>query len=315
MAVVSVVMAARNAEDTIAHALEALRAQDFEGEWEAVVVDDGSTDSTVRVVAELAEADPRLRLVLQAPAGSAAARNRGAAEARAPLLAFTDADCVPAPGWLAAGEQAMRESDLAQGAVAPDPRSRPGPFDRTLWVNPSVGLFETANLFVRRSAFEAVGGFEEWLHAEGRPMGEDVWLGWRIRRTGARFTPCPEALVHHAVFERGPRDYVEERLRLEHFPAIVERVPELRDTLCWRRLFLSRRTAAFDAALAGAAAAALTRSPLPLAAALPYAAISLRRAARFRSSAPKVLAVDLAADAAGMAFLVRGSVAARTPLL
>ena len=104
-------------------------------------------------------------------------------------------------------------------------------------------------------------------------------------------------------------------MRLEHFPAIVARVPELRDTLCWGRLFLNRRTAAFDAALAGAAGAAATRSALPLAAALPYAVVSLRRAARFRSSAPKAVAWDLVADAVGLAALVRGSVAARTPLL
>ncbi|MEK6227885.1 MAG: hypothetical protein AABM31_00990 [Actinomycetota bacterium] len=89
----------------------------------------------------------------------------------------------------------------------------------------------------------------------------------------------------------------------------------MRETLAYRRAFLSRRTAAFDAAVASAAAAMATRSLVPLVATLPYAAISLRRAARFGSVAPKIVAVDLAADTVGLASLVRGSVAVCSPLL
>ena len=314
MVAASVVIAARNAEATIERTLAALRAQDRE-DWEAVVVDDGSTDSTARLVGRAAELDSRIRLVSQSGMGAAGARNRGAAEATGDVLAFTDADCFPTPGWLSAGVEAMRRAQLVQGAVGPDPAATTGPFDRTLWVDPAVGLYETANLFMARAAFERVGGFEEWLHAEGRPMGEDVWLGWRIRRAGASFAPCPEAVVHHAVFARSAGEYVAERRRLAQFPAIVDRIPELRGTLCFGRVFLSRRTAALDAAVAGAAAALVTRSLLPLAAALPYAAGLVRHAARFRSSAPKVAATDLVADAVGLVALVRGSVAARTPLL
>jgi len=281
-----------------------------------VVVDDGSSDATARIAAGVAEADPRFRLISQQPAGPAVARNRGVAESRGQLLAFTDADCYPAPGWLSAGVEAARGAVLVQGAVRPEPGRPAGPFDRTVWVSAEVGLYETANLFVTREAFDRAGGFEDWLRPRhGKALAEDVWLGWRVRRGGGRTVFCREAEVHHAVFARSARGYLEERLRLEHFPAIVARVPELRDTLCWRRLFLSRRTAAFDAGVAAVAAAAAARSPLPLAAAIPYAAMAVRRAARFRSSAPKAVAVDLAADAVGLAALVRGSVAARTPLL
>jgi len=316
MAVVSVVVAARNAQDTIGRTLAALRAQDLRPEWEVVVVDDGSTDATARIVAEVADADPRFRLVSQPAAGPAHARNRGVVEAQGELLAFTDADCFPVTGWLTAAVAAAQGADLVQGAVCPEPVGQAGPFDRTVWVDSEVGLYETANLLVTRPAFERAGGFEEWLRPRrGKAMAEDVWLGWRVKRNGCRTVFCPQAQVHHAVFERTARGYVEERLRLEHFPAIVARIPELRDTLCWRRLFLSRRTAAFDAAAVAVAAAAARRSRWPLVAALPYAAMSTRRAARFRSSAPRAMAVDLVADAVGLASLVRGSLSSRSVLL
>ena len=133
MVAVSVVVAARNAQDTIGRTLEALRAQDLRQEWEVVVVDDGSTDSTAQIASQVAEVDPRFRLVSQSSAGPAHARNRGVAEASGELLAFTDADCFPLPGWLtAAVAAAAGGADLVQGLVAPDPGRPAGPFDRTV---------------------------------------------------------------------------------------------------------------------------------------------------------------------------------------
>jgi hypothetical protein len=134
-----------------------------------------------------------------------------------------------------------------------------------------------------------------------------VWFGWRAVRSGARTAFCDEALVHHAVFERGARDYVSERLRLRYFPAMAARIPELRETFFWRRLFLTPRSAAFDAALAGFALAAASRRPWPLALALPYVRIARRR--------PRAWPVDVVADAVGLASLLAGSARARSPVL
>jgi hypothetical protein len=75
----------------------------------------------------------------------------------------------------------------------------------------------------------------------------------------------------------------------------------------YRDVFLSRRSAIFDAAVAGAAVAALTRSPLPLLAAAPYAQHLARRARPFRRRAPLVAAVDVAADALTLGALAYGS--------
>ncbi len=211
--IVSVIVPARDAAATIGRTLEALAGQELDGDgrFEVVVVDDGSQDDTVAVARA---ARGPTRVIRQPALGPAAARNRGVGAATAPLLAFCDADVVPQPGWLAAGVSALAEADLVQGRVLPDPAQPLGPFDRSLWITSQVGLWETANLFATRRAFEAAGGFEEWIAPRrGKALGEDVWFGYRALRAGARPAYCAQALAHHAVFPRGWPEYVAERAR------------------------------------------------------------------------------------------------------
>jgi glycosyltransferase involved in cell wall biosynthesis len=307
---VSVVIPARNAAATLGPTLDALTGLGAE----VVVVDDGSHDETV----SLAERHPAVTQVVRvARLGPGAARNAGVAVTSGEVLAFLDADCVPAPGWMEAGAHALKEgADLVQGRVDPDPGAARGPFSRTLSVSAAWGLFESANLFVRRSWFDRAGGFPEGIAAPGKHLAEDVFFGWRVRRAGGRTAFCDEALVHHAVFDRSAREYIAERTRLRHFPAIAREVPELRRTFFRHRVFLTRQTAAFDAAVAGVAAAAISRSPLPLAAALPYAR-RVYRSTRHWPAHPvwQTAGATVAADAVGAAALVRGSIAARTLVL
>jgi glycosyltransferase involved in cell wall biosynthesis len=300
----TVVIPARNAEATLPAALAALARQEGGVAWEVVVVDDGSTDET----AALARA-AGARVVTSSAKGPSAARNLGAAHARGSALAFTDADCAPTPGWLAAGLAALRSADLVQGRVTPPPGVRVGPYDRHITVLSEYGLYETANLFVRRELFERLGGFESILvPSAGKELGEDVWLGWRARRAGARTAFADDALVHHAVFPRGPGGYVAERWRVRFFPELVRRIPELRDSFCYRRLFLSARSARFDLALLGLGAAAATRRAAPLLLAAPYARTAARRRERH------VMLADVAADCVSAAALLLGSVRSRSLL-
>jgi glycosyltransferase involved in cell wall biosynthesis len=309
----SVIVPVHNAEETLPRTLAHLRAQAAPFAYEVVVVDDGSSD---RSAEHAAAGGPPIRLVRQAAAGPAAARNRGVALSRGAVLAFCDADCFPTPGWLAAGARALEHADLVQGRVLPIEGVERGPFDRTLWITEEVGLWETANLFVRRELFDQAGGFEDWLTPDrGKALGEDVWLGWRLKRLGARSAFCPEALSHHAVFARGWADYVTERRRLAHFPDMVAKIPELRDAFFYGRYFLSRRTAAFDVALIGAITGALFRRHSALLACLPYAQILRRRARGFGRRAPVVAGIELAADAYGALALLRGTMRARAAVL
>ncbi|HEY3728274.1 MAG TPA: glycosyltransferase family A protein [Solirubrobacteraceae bacterium] len=309
---VSVIVAARDAEPTLPRTLRALAGQQVDGAHEVIVVDDGSRDRTAQLAMQ---AGGPVRVIRQPPLGPAAARNRGVSEAGGSRLAFCDADVFPAPGWLQAGIDALRVADLVQGRVVPDPEAVLGPFDRTLWINSQVGLWETANLFVTRAAFEAAGGFEEWISpARGKALAEDVWFGYRALRAGARPAFCPAALAHHAVFPRAWPGYVAERVRLRFFPAMAAKMPELRDAFLYRRWFLNRRTARLDVALAAGLVAAARRSPVPLVAALPYAR-TVRRQARRGSPGLGVAVADVAGDLVGFAALAAGSLRHRAAVL
>jgi glycosyltransferase involved in cell wall biosynthesis len=309
---VSVVVPAFDSKATIAGTLDALAAQELEQPYEVIVVDDSSSDGT----AAIAEgASGPVRVIRSEHLGAAAARNLGAAAAKAAVLAFTDADCEPDPHWLSAGLGAIADADLVQGVVRPSPGAKRFPFDRTLWVVEEAGLYETANLLVRRDLFERLGGFQDLLGAEGRPLSEDVWFGWRARRGGAVTAFSEDVVVHHAVFETNPVEHVAERARLVHFPALAAKIPELRETMFYRHWFLSRRTAAFDAALTATAAALVARRRAPLLAAVPYGWILLRRAKGWGRHAPEIIAAEAAADAVGCIALAAGSVRSRSPVL
>jgi GT2 family glycosyltransferase len=305
-----VIVPARDAASTIERCLAALLAQDLGAPFEVIVCDDGSRDAT-RALAE-ACGDP-VRVVHGAGEGVAAARNRALAVATGDVLAFTDADCFPVPGWLAAGLRAMGDADLVQGPILPDPSAPVGPFDRTLnWPRASA-WYPTANLFARRAAVAAVGGF--------RPigplrLGEDTALGWDLRRAGARPGWAPGAVVHHAVFPRSAAAFVRYRSLWRGLPAVVREAPELRRELLFGRMFLELRTAQFDLAVAGAVAALASRRRLGAACAAPYALLVAREAFAQRAAGPhRVAAARVSADAVACAALLAGSLQARTPVL
>jgi glycosyltransferase involved in cell wall biosynthesis len=319
---ISVVVPARDAAATLPRTLAALAAQAGDVDVEVIVVDSGSRDGTVA----LAQASPVVSRVLHNPGGEpAGSRNVGVAGSSAPLIAFTDADCEPAPGWLVAGRRALAGAEIVQGMVAPGEATHA--FDRTLSVTSEYGLYETASLFVRREAFDRVGGFQPVL-GDGdvvRPFGEDTWFVWRARRTGARTAFAPDALVRHAVFPRGAGGFIAERARVRHFPGLVARVPELRGQFLHRRAFLSPVSLRFDLALGGLAVAGLaglsgrrrstTRSLAGLTA-VPYL-LPLAREARWLRGRDRwrVPAARVAADAVGFCALVGGSLRTRTVVL
>jgi glycosyltransferase involved in cell wall biosynthesis len=97
---VSIVMPCYNAAAHLNQSVNSVLAQSF-GEWELIVVDDGSTDSSWVELQRLAKSDRRLRAIQQANSGAAIARNRGLSEARAEYTAFLDADDTWHPDFLA----------------------------------------------------------------------------------------------------------------------------------------------------------------------------------------------------------------------
>lgn len=198
----SVVIPCFDAADTLGEQLEALAGQRWDGPWEVLVADNGSTDGSVAVAEGFRDRLPGLRVVdASGRRGPGHARNRGAAEARGDALLFTDADDRVGEGWLAGMARALAAHDFVAArydatrlnpeAVA---RSRTNPqehglipYDYPLFLPHAGG----SSLGVKRSLHEAVGGF-----AEDLPALEDTDYCWRIQLAGTPLVAAPEAVVH-----------------------------------------------------------------------------------------------------------------------
>ena len=195
---ISVVIPVRDGAAVLGACLDALAAQVGAPPFEVVVVDNGSSDATATVAAEHPVGP---RVLHEAARGPYAARNTGIGAARGDAVALTDADCLPEPGWLAAAWQALEDgADLVGGRivqlVGPDPtvweRYDAGTYlDQERFVT-EQGFAATANLVVRRSVFDAIGGFRPELVASG-----DLELGRRATAAGYALVYCADAAVGH----------------------------------------------------------------------------------------------------------------------
>jgi len=201
---VSVVMPTYKRPALLSRCLAALVRQSLPPDaYEILVVDDGpdiETEDMVKHWRSLAHQQrPGLEityLTARRAHGPAAARNVGWRAARAPIIAFTDDDTVPARDWLSAGLGAFQS-----GAVAAWGRVHvPLPDAPTDYERDAAGLdgavFVTANCFVRWSALLAVGGFDERFESAWR---EDSDLYFRLLKHYRRVDPAPNALVVHPV--------------------------------------------------------------------------------------------------------------------
>jgi glycosyltransferase involved in cell wall biosynthesis len=182
---VSVVVATHDQGRWLGEALASVVAQRF-ADWECVVVDDGSTDDTERVVAGFAH-DRRIRYLRTDRVERAAARNRGLAETAAPLVAFLDADDRWHPEKLTRQVAALADAPEAAFCytitrfvdaagrpldVRKPPRALAGRvFPEMLRANFVI----LASVVARRARLEAVGGFDATLPVLGCEDW-DLWL-------------------------------------------------------------------------------------------------------------------------------------------
>ena len=198
----SVVIACKNAAQTIAAQLEALAAQRVDLDWEVLLCDNGSDDDTLAVAERYRGRVPGLRMVPAAGRrGPAFARNVGAAESPAQWLAFVDADDEVAADWLPALVAGLRQHDLVAGRFearrlnSPSVlRSRQLDQDTQLQYSPFGLALPHAgggNLGVSRAVFEKVGGFDDQLTCL-----EDTDFCWRVQLAGHPLVFWPDAVVH-----------------------------------------------------------------------------------------------------------------------
>ena len=174
---VSVIIPAYNSSGTIADAVGSVLKQNV-SVCEIIIVDDGSTDDTVRVAQDLGVG--LIRLVSQKNAGPASARNHGVRVASGAWIAFLDADDVWLPDKLEKQFEAVYRTRAA--FVCGRTTGRRGGADRSagegvellslksfVRYNPVV----TSSVLMKRSLFEAVSGFDEGFRG---PEDYDLWM-------------------------------------------------------------------------------------------------------------------------------------------
>lgn len=193
----TVIVPARNEERVIGRCLDALRAQARKG-VEVIVADDGSTDGTARVVADRF---PEARLLRLPPRGSAAARASAIAGARAPRIAFLDADCVPDPDWI---DAALRGDGIVMGRVRPEPGFRA----RVLHVLDFGEFLGDEPGVLRNFALLNVAGPTTLFRQEPLPdvtHSHDRLWSWKLSRAGhaIRYDPA-QSVLHAPVLSMGP---------------------------------------------------------------------------------------------------------------
>ncbi|MHB8329637.1 MAG: glycosyltransferase family 2 protein [Acidimicrobiales bacterium] len=260
---ISVVVPTYNRSALLSDVIGALETQTLSlDRFEVVIVDDASPDDTWDVLCAMAR-DSALRLValrLGTNGGQGPARNQAVAVSRGCVVAFTDDDCIPDAQWLERLTAPLLVDAVpplvVQGRVEPwEPDwAVGGVWARTVWVLRPTWLFETCNIAYRRIDLQGAGGFpgrdEAPSAPDGKLVGEDAILGWRVLDLGTELVFEPDALVRHRQFPATYWQWLAEIRGRGVFPGLVRRSPQARRAL-WMRWFLAPRTAAFDAAVAG----------------------------------------------------------------
>jgi len=196
----SIVIPVRNGAATLARCLDALETQRCpETRYEILVVDDGSTDATAAIASR-----PRVTTIRQEPRGPATARNRGARAAQGNYLLFTDADCVPEPGWIAEMVRPFEDAEVV-GVKGAYLNGSPGLWARfaqlefeeryrLLSKRRSIDMVDTHAAAFRRERFLSMGGFDESFPAANN---EDTELSYRLASEGCLLVFAPSARVTH----------------------------------------------------------------------------------------------------------------------
>jgi len=200
---VSVIIPCRNSAKTLASTFRSLMSQSLR-DWEAIVIDDGSTDETAELLAATARTDRRFRIVEGKAKGASAARNLGMRHVRSDIIAFLDSDDIWEISRLSMMVDHLNEApevDIAYSRFAFF-NAQPGD-SPTISTVPSapLGVLDLlkenlvgtmSNVVVRRGAFEAIGPFREDLtHGEDRE-----WLV-RAAAIGHVISGLDQTLLHY----------------------------------------------------------------------------------------------------------------------
>jgi glycosyltransferase involved in cell wall biosynthesis len=237
---VSVVVPFFNSEQHLAACIESLLTQeDVGGPYEVILVNNGSEDASPSIVERYKE----LIVLEESRPGAYAARNTGIRAARAPLLAFTDADCIAAPDWLHTLQEGMEDPGVGMllGHFRYPEGASPGLRLLGAYENikteyvvrrcPREYHFAYANnMAVRASLFEELGPFKEWRRAADSELVHRMGQ----HRPDLRLVYHPAMRVTHMEFLRAGKRVQ----RLSLYTQTNSKIQTFRELGFWRRLGL-----------------------------------------------------------------------------
>jgi GT2 family glycosyltransferase len=220
---VSVVVCTYNGAPTLADCLDGLQNLDYP-DYEVIVVSDGSTDAAGEIASEY-----DVRLIETENRGLSSARNTGLQAASGEIVAYTDDDTRPDVDWLKYLAHTFTTTDYAAvGGPNPLPpyargveqcvSNAPGGPTHVLLTDRDAEHIPGCNMAFRKSALEAVGGFDPQF----RTAGDDVDICWRMLHQGFKLGFNPGAVVWHRR-RRTVRSYFRQQLGYGRAEAMLER--------------------------------------------------------------------------------------------
>lgn len=196
----SVIIPAYNAAKTLPDTLVALKNQTApSGDYEILVVDDGSTDDTADIARRFG-----VNCVRQKNRGPAAARNHGVREAKGDIILFTDADCTPEPDWLKQMTAPFQDERTAgvKGAYRTGQKEFAARFAQAEFEDrfdllkkaDAIDMVDTYSAAFRKDIFIKIGLFDESFPVANN---EDTELSYRLCAAGHVLKFNPDAIVYH----------------------------------------------------------------------------------------------------------------------
>jgi glycosyltransferase involved in cell wall biosynthesis len=205
----SLIICTRDRHHRLARCLESVRRLTFDGSWELIIVDNGSTDETADVVREFVQTTDLRAIYLFEPApGKSRALNTALEIAAGQILAFTDDDCYPAPDFLTQVWSAFDDPsvgyiggriilhDPADYPITINESMKPAAFPPKSFV--CAGCIQGANMAFRRTVLLGIGGFDP-LFGPGALFiaAEEIDAVGRASAMGWKGEYHPEAVVRH----------------------------------------------------------------------------------------------------------------------
>ncbi|HYG23847.1 MAG TPA: glycosyltransferase [Verrucomicrobiae bacterium] len=197
---ISVVVASYNGDRTLRNCLQSLQRLNYP-DYEVILVDDGSSDTTPKIAAEF----PHARTIRHPRnLGLSIARNTGISAASGEIVAFTDSDCRADEDWLYHLAATLQDGEFIgaggpnllppeDSAVAAAVMASPGGPAHVMLTDRQAEHIPGCNMAFYRSALEEIGGFDPTY----TKAGDDVDICWRLQQAGYRIGFSPAAFVWH----------------------------------------------------------------------------------------------------------------------